>query len=155
MTCSTVSHSINKCTLFLACLWRQHQRQKHSRHATRHVLFLITDGDRVYPDIKIKSILEETSKLKKLNPIHQGTQPQSYRPPLPSDTTLVPHRPHRPALTAWERRFKQPNKKTINYGDLCGLCSNADQLWAGFFKYPEGFFFGNISFKIGDYPFHI
>ena len=96
---TTVSHSINKCTLFLACLWRQHQRQKHSRHATRHVLFLITDGDRVYPDIKIKSILEETSKLKKLNPAHQGTQPQSYRPPLPSDTTLVPHRLHRPALT--------------------------------------------------------
>ena len=134
----TVSHSFYKCTLFLACLCRQHQRQTQSRRATRHVLFLTTDGDmcvprrqnQIYFGRDIKN--EETQSGPSGNPPHILQDPHS-----PQSPPSFPTDPLHPALTAWERGRSNNQTKTIS-GDLWGLCSNADQVSAGFFKYGKG-----------------
>ena len=107
---TTVSHSIYKCTLFLACLLRHHQRQKQSRHATRHVLFLITDGDRVYPDIKNQIYFgdvknEETESHPSGNPatlLQDPTLPE--KPPSSPLTPVI-------LLSPRAQMMKQPKQK--------------------------------------------
>ena len=107
--CCMASHSINKCTLFLRVSCVSISAKNKADQPCGMFCFCSPMGTGVYPDIKIKSILEVTSKSKKQNPAHRGTHLSSYK--TQTHLRTQPCSQQTPVILLSQREDrKQPNK---------------------------------------------